>query len=97
MRPLWTPEPARHVLGVVAYQVHFLSSKGQFSVFVAYLYMFKCQRPPRVHVLHTAEWFILPYLERSLTSQDIRRRATPDVHRSFEGFSPQFLRKVRSS
>ena len=97
MRPLWIPEPVRHVLGVVAYQAHFLSSRGQFSVSAAYLYVFKCQRPSLVHVLHTAEWFILPYLERSLTSQDIRRRAIPVVLRSFEGFSPQFIRKVMSS
>ena len=88
MRPLWIPEPVRLVLGVVAYQVHFLSSRGQFSDSAAYLYVFKCQRPPLVHVLHTAEWFILSYLERSLISQDIRRRAIPDVHHSFEGFSP---------
>ena len=77
--------------------VHFFSSRGQFSVSVAYLDVFKCQRPPLVHVLNTAEWLILVYLERSLTSEDIRRRAIPDVHRSFEGFSPQCLRKVRSS
>ena len=98
MRPLWIPEPVRRVLGVVACQVHFLSPRGQFSVSVVYLYVFKCQRTPLTRVRFSycrVTYSSIPREEPH--PQDIRRRAIPDAHRSFEGFIPQFLRNVRSS